>query len=260
MNWDLQGIAAVIGALAWIPIVGQWLTRLLSKPRLQIVLADAAEVGYTFMMTVCNVQAAIRVSGKPALVTAIELALVHQNGRRLELAWNGMSEVLSTFESSGGDRGAHTRTVPAVAMLVRPDSDLLQRKVMFNDRTGNADMSAFYGELQRRIERLGSGTTIDAVRASDEYKRLLEEHLKRFAWEAGKYVGTMTVTVADLPLPVAAGFSFILSEANVNLLRSNIRLLDRHIDNMAVALVAGTAPPPLPTYSWINPLVKPTPL
>ncbi|MEX0707661.1 MAG: hypothetical protein WD078_06815 [Woeseia sp.] len=131
INWEL--ILALVGACAWIPIAIGAVRKWIIKPKLDIVIGQQAEVSYTTNSTVCNLEIAARVHNKPALITRVELQLQHAQGRSFNLNWTGLSETPLRSQSTTGDEAEYTRTLNAVAVQVLPNTDVVQRKVLFSD-------------------------------------------------------------------------------------------------------------------------------
>lgn len=249
--FDWYGLAAVIGALAWIPILARWIYQWVAKPTMDVVISNVGELGYTTNGIIFNVQVAARVRKKPALITSIQLSLVHSNGRRINLVWNGLNEVLSQAESSTGDLASYTRTVPAIAVQVLPNTEIAQRKVMFDNVELRASANDLSGELVRRLMRIPDADEAQIV-ATDEYANLQEHYQNGFPWEAGTYAGEMSVTVHELKNPVVRKFRFAITDANVAHVRANLPLIEGYVRDLAANnnLVQ-------PKFSWLNPVVTP---
>lgn len=247
-NW--LGLAAVIGAAAWLPILGQWAYRYFVKPSLDIVIGSTGELGFTTNGTIFNIQAAARVQTKPALITSIQMQLVHTNGRRIDLLWNGLTEDLSQVESTTGDRATYTRSLPAIAVQVIPNTEITQRKITFDDvnlRTRSIDL---IGEADARLRRMPGATEPEVV-ATDEYISLIDHYRNAFPWEAGRYNGNIRVTVAELSDPIVKNFHFTITAANVDHVRSNIQIIETDFR----ALAMNERDHKAPRFAWVNPVV-----
>lgn len=230
---DLLGWAALIGAAAWVPIAWQWIERRFSKPVLDIVIGNVGEVGYNTISTILNLQIAIRARKKPALVTSLQLLLTHENGKRIKLRWHSLSEVLSHAESSTGDHAAYTRDVPATAVQVLPNSDVIRQKVLCNDIDQQIEANDLSGELAVRLDRAQNATE-EQVLQMDEYVNLQEHYREGYPWEAGKYNGELQITVHELKTLVVEKFSIEMTNGNVNHLRGNLQLIETNIRNIAL--------------------------
>ena len=247
---DLLGWAAVIGAAAWIPILWQWLERKLSKPILDVVIGNIGEVGYNTTSTILNLQVAIRARKKPALVTSLQLHLTHENGRRINLRWNSLSEVLSRAESTTGDVASYTRDVPATAVQVLPNSDVVHQKVLCNDVDEQIKANDLSGALAVRLDRAQNATEAQ-VRQMDEYVNLQDHYREGYPWEAGRYSGELQITVHELKNPVVEKFSFEMTNGNVNHLRTNLQLIETQVRNIAL-----NNDVPRPSFNFINLVVR----
>ena len=182
VNWEL--LLALIGACAWIPIIFAAVRTWITKPKLDIVIGRQAEIGYTTNSTICNLELAARVHNKPALITRIELRLRHAQGRSFDLNWTGLSETPLRAQSTSGDEAEYTRTLNAVAVQILPNTDVVQRKVLFSDTVNGQQISMLGSSLGRRVQRmLPDVPTDEVVQSWDEYNELVDHLTNGFCWK-----------------------------------------------------------------------------
>lgn len=232
VNWEL--ILAFIGACAWIPIVFAGVRKCITKPRLDIVIGQQAEIGYTTNSTICNLELAARVHNKPILITRVEVQLRHAQGRNIDLNWTGLSETPMRAQSTTGDEAEYTRTLNAVAVQVLPNTDVVQRKVLFRDTIGSQQINVLGGSLGRRVQRmLPDVPTDNDVRRWDEYNQLVDHFTNGFCWEVGRYEGKVIVHTQELKQPVEKTFSFEVTANGLAHIRANIEAAQRHLLGLA---------------------------
>ncbi len=247
---DATEIAAIVGAAAWLPILGQWVYRTwIAKPKLDVVVGSSGELGYTTFGAVLNPDLALRVQGKPALITKITIDLRHQQGRQTTLHWNGTTEVLQQAQSNSGDHASFTRTHSAVAMQVLPNTDVVPRKFQFNDSAAGRLFNEKSVLLARRLDRLPPPILLPAVQQSDEYIDLAEHGQESFPWEAGDYTATLSVEVQELKKPVSVGFSFSINAMQVTRIQANVATIKQETDCISI----NTPNAPLPVWNWTYP-------
>lgn len=232
VNWEL--VLAFTGACAWIPIVIAAVRKWVTKPKLDIVLGQQVEIGYTTSSTICNLEVAARVHHKPVLITRVELQLRHAQGRSFNLNWTGLSETPLRSQSTTGDEAEYTRTLNAVAVQVLPNTDVVQRKVLFSDTAEGQQIATMGGALGRRVQRgLPDIPTEEQVAEWDEFNALVDQFTNGFSWEVGRYDGKVIVHTQELKNPVEKTFSFEVNADGLAHLRANIATARRQILGMA---------------------------
>lgn len=243
----------MIGALAWIPILGQLLYRWLVKPELEVVLGSTGELGFTTKGTILNLDVAVRGKRKAALITKVEISLQHEQGRTITLLWNGLNEKLSQAQSSSDDQASYSysRTTPAIAVQVLPETEIRPVQIRFDDVSQRDRANVLGAELARRITRMGADPTPAEIGATDEYQDLQEFFANAFQWEAGTYDGSMRATVSELSKPVVVRFRFRLSEANVDHVRANKSIVERYLRDLA-----NKQQPTVPVFNWLYPTME----
>jgi len=250
---DWAGIAAFVGAAAWLPILGRGIYVWLSKPKLDVVLDTSAELGYTSNATILNINVAVRGHRKPALIVKVEVHMKHAQGREIGLAWSGISETLSQAESTSGDQSSFKKTLPAIALQVLPNTDVIQRKILFNDPDQRNEANMKGGLLARRLSRLGNNPTEEQIRATDEFPDLVEVYRNGFCWEIGEYECELYIEVQELSNPIMRSFTFSLTAANVAHIKSNVQMIEDEL--LAISMNEKTD---IPRWSWYYPSVQTT--
>lgn len=90
-------LAAVIGALAWIPpifvAVRAWITR----PEIRVITQPAPEVGFTTLGPILNLRIALTVTHKDIVITGIRLKVTHESGEESVFSWRGIVQRMGTM-------------------------------------------------------------------------------------------------------------------------------------------------------------------
>lgn len=251
INWGL--ILAFVGAAAWIPIAVGAARKWITKPKLDIVIGQQAEIGYTTNSTICNLELAARVHNKPALVTRIAIKLEHEQGRNINLNWTGLSETPLRAQSTTGDEAEYTRTLNAVAVQVLPNTDVIQRKVLFSDTAEGQQTTTLGGSLGRRVQLMHpNDPTEDDVKGWDEYSAFVDHLTNGFCWEVGRYDGKVIVHTQELKEPVEKTFSFSINANGLAHLRANVPAAKEKLLGMALFDEERSKD----RWAWLYPLVE----
>lgn len=135
-------IAAYIGALAWLPQIWSWIYGKVVKPKLRISCASTAEVGYSTLGPIVNVDVSISTENRDALIEKISLNITHEKGEVRTLTWKSLGETPQEVRSATGEvTSSWTRTQPATALRVgeyfSADSLLVSERLNMAENTQN---------------------------------------------------------------------------------------------------------------------------
>ncbi len=90
-------IAAVVGALAWLPPIVIGLRAWLTKPVVRVITQPVPEVGFTTYGPILNIRVALTVTHKDLVVTGIRLVVTHESGERTVFFWRGIVQRMGTM-------------------------------------------------------------------------------------------------------------------------------------------------------------------
>lgn len=224
---DLIDIAAILGALAWLPQLGQWAYKYATKPQLVLIPVRNFELGFSVYGPMLNLRAALGAERKDATITLATAKLRHERGRNLVLHWTSFTETFSQMREKSGDTTEIEREQAATALRVST-AFLTEKFIRFQDgEFQNRALQLFENidALKERLEKASTplGTT---VITSKEYTELIGHFRHAFCWEAGKYDFDIELDILGIGKPSVAQLSFILEPAMIDRLRANLELLE----------------------------------
>lgn len=97
-------IVAILGALAWLPQIINWLIQWCTKPCLKIFSDNEAQVGFISFGSVLNINLSFLSKRKGSLIEKIELIVTGQDNSQLDLLWKYYKETF--YELNGGENNS----------------------------------------------------------------------------------------------------------------------------------------------------------
>lgn len=226
-------IAAYIGAAAWLPQIGVWLYKWLAVPALAIYTERKAEIGFTSYGPIFNVRMAFLAQRKDLILDGFELELVHQDGDKRTLRWEGLQENLGeTRDAAHLIQGRLTKDQVPIAIKVGVDS-LVEKFVRFQEPHHNETVLPLIQSLVAQFNYL-KRTDADYVAKTLNSKELLElvdRREKLFWWKPGNYEVTLVPASPKRFSFAARKYSFQLLATDVDQLKKNIQALKTDLEN-----------------------------
>lgn len=245
-------IAAYLGAAAWVPQIITWIYKLFVKPKIRLVLGDSAEIGYSMFGPIVNMNCAISVEKRDALIRKMEIVLKHEKGNISLFSWSFLNETFSEITSVTGEKAEISKRQPAIALKVGTVA-LVEKFIGFQDfnfqerRGVPLDKLIEHGDHLKKIHpTTHSKETIDSKELAD----VIDFFKKNYSWQMGSYSGEVRIYLAEKKNPEKQNFSFSLSSSNIESLNQNMAEIER-------ILRETIDPPEVPrkpdSYNWVHP-------
>lgn len=252
-------VAAYIGAAAWLPQIAAWIWRRVVVSKVTIVAAPFVEIGFTRFGPIFNIRMAFSSERKDAIVDGVDVQLRHEDGEEHLLRWAGMSEHLSEITDASGNRQIVSREQAPIAVQIGQQG-LLEKFVRFQEpRFWDRNQVPFeVFAKQALFLRAQGGEWWGRLLESRELHELLEAHRAAFWWKTGRWTAVFDLRSPGRLTVTRHSYEFVLSEANVSLLKENLSELSTEFQN-----VVRSAEPQYelrPTnWKWINASLQRTP-
>lgn len=214
-------IAAVVGAMAWIPVVIDWICKILRKPLLLFIMDKNPEIGYTTYGSILNYKMAMTVKNGPIVITKMEMKLSHESGDTHLLTWQGM---LKNYGSMTIENKKFPMENDQVALAIKvSDCDVEDGFFRFQDASFNRDKDLLYKKFVERKSKIKSRNIEyqQELLSSDELYQL-DEHLRHaMFWKTGKYFAELKVETLSFVNINGNKFEFLLSAYDIEQLNNN---------------------------------------
>ncbi|MCX5735001.1 MAG: hypothetical protein NTW68_11835 [candidate division NC10 bacterium] len=246
-------IAAYIGAAAWLPQIGTWIHSYFVSPRVTIMPATEAEVGFTSMGPIFNIRMAFSADRKSAILDGLDLVLKHADGESRLLRWVGLYVTLSEIRDEAGKRQIASRDETPVALKIGTES-LVERVVRFQEPRYHESVRPLLNNLVAHfnfLKQSGDTDYVGKVLSSKECYEMLEARKSALWWKAGRYdIEVRLGSPSKVALTKLHCF-FELTPVDVENLRRNLDTLDAELRNVINSNVPESKPEPV-NWNWAN--------
>lgn len=228
----LLGVAAVVGAAAWIPQILKWI----AKPKIEVL--SAPNIGVTFNQGGAAARWTISIAAerKDALITKAELIITHQNGDRRTLSWARLEEELTQLNVPIAElpRPIQYMKPSEVFAIKATTQTLAERTIYFYDRdffTAGREKIELALEHYSYLKSQDDSPT-DAIAKSKEFRRAVEFYTKDPFWKEGDYDLVVRLKVRGLKYPSEQKFKFTLSKEHIGTLQENNSQFESYIHGL----------------------------
>ena len=189
-------LLAILGALAWLPFIIQLIREKLKKPKLKIIPDNQIEIGFTTYGPIFNINLAFLSENKSALITKIDLELIHESNEKTEFTWIWFEESLLQLDLPQAPI-SYKKNQKAIALNVE-ENVLVEKKIGFQS-------IKFKEESDRLIKILNedsmniknSGKALVELKSSSSYNNILDFAQNSFSWKVGIYEAKFKVYLAE---------------------------------------------------------------
>lgn len=250
-------IAAFVGAAAWLPQIGRWLYMLLAHPRLTLLTAAKAEVGYTSFGPIFNIRLSLSCQRRDVVINRMEVDLIHESSERRHFRWQGTRETFSHMkDASGRAVGSFERDSEALAVKVTTQSvyDSLFRFQEVSFISQNETLLNAVVEHEAYLRASGADHRRGLLNSEPMHK-LNALHRDAFWWKPGIYRVEFRISALTKVSVVGTKKVFALTSADVEGLRKNIANIP---ESYEVIVMTGTEgyDKSEPTWHWRNPAIR----
>jgi hypothetical protein len=249
-----EEIAAYIGAAAWLPQIATWFYHKYVQPSVRILPNQYAEVSFTSLGPIFNLQMAFSVDKKDIIVDGMELLLRHNDGDSRTLRWAGLGETFSEItNTAGGNKQIISRDQSPIAIKIGTQS-LLEKFVRFQESSYHESDRPLIQALIAQFNFLKQTKPIDYVQEtlnSKELFSLVEARKKSFWWKEGRYDIEVRITSPQKFSILNSYFYFELSKNDVFFLERNLDTLETDIKNIISSNLPDFESQPF-NWNWAN--------
>jgi len=227
----LVGVAAVVGAGAWIPHILKWI----AKPKLEVLSAPGLIIFYHVGGVAIQWPISIAVERQDALIMKAELLVTHQNGDSRKLFWGGIEEefIQITIPEMAGNPLKYTKPSQVFAVKAVTQS-LTERIIRFHDEdfylTGldkTESLREYFTYLKEQ-----DASAAESITTSREFKQTLEFYNKDLFWKEGIYDLILRLKIRGLKSLHEQKFKFTLSKEDTITLQENRNQFEPYLQNL----------------------------
>jgi hypothetical protein len=220
--FGMYELLAILGALAWLPQLFNWIRNLLAKPNLTIISDKELEIGFTSSGPILNVRLAFLAENKKALIKNIEVELMHEKKETQKFSWDWFEETLYEMDVPTTGLLPTKKNQKAIAINVDKDQ-LVEKKIGFQQNAFKQEHKRLsQTTIEESLNLVGAGHDIALIKSRKPYNDLLDHYKNSFSWKMGTYNAKFVVTIAEKKITFVHTFEFKLTTLDIKSLEANV--------------------------------------
>lgn len=246
-------LAAVVGALAWIPPIFVGVRTWITRPEIRIITQPAPEIGFTTFGPILNLRIALTVRHKDIVVTGVRLRVTHESGEESVFSWRGIIQRMGTFNYPQIGAIPFEKESSVLAMKVSP-KDVEERFIRFQNLEYLQKKMLLDSVSLKKLAYLRKSETFDAPSflRSQEMAEVYSFIRQSFSWKPGSYRVKVMLESPDTFVVLDDEYAFTLSPLDVQNLSENLNHVEQYFANEVLPLQEGEQRAPI-NWSWAYP-------
>lgn len=249
-------IAAILGALAWMPHLLKIVKDVLTRPEIRVIVQRTAEIGYTTLGPILNLRIAFSVRHRDIVISSIKIRLKHESGEEKILSWQGIIERLAQMQTpeAGPIPWEKERSVLAIKLT---EKEVEERFIRFQEDDYHTNKETYESKVDKKLSYLkGKGEyNPDDFLQSEEIKDLYSFIKHWFNWKQGKYTLIFEVGSPEKFVLKDNVYEFSLNPLTIELLEANKELIHLAYEDQLKIVTEGYKPHRI-NWNWTNPALK----
>jgi hypothetical protein len=246
-------LAAVVGALAWIPPIFVAVRGWLTKPQIRVITQPTPEVGFTSLGPILNLRVALTVTHKDIVITGIRLRVTHESGEQASFSWRGIVQRMGTMTYPQVGAVPFEKELNVLAMKVS-QKDVEERFIRFQSLEFLEQKAALDAISLKKLSYLRQTLPFDSVAflKCQEMADVYAHARQSFSWKPGSYRLQVLLESPDAFLVVDDEYAFNLSPLQVQNLSENLRYVEQFYANEVLPRRSDDPAPQIP-WNWVYP-------
>lgn len=228
---DIYDYLAILGACAWIPSLIGLIIKIITKPRLNIIVHKQIELGYTTNGSIMNLSMALSSENSECLVTNIEVEITGPNKQQHLLKWEWFEEKLYEMDYPELGSTPVRKQQNAIAIKILKES-LIEKKIGFHDVNFKEEYSSKFSSVNESYNNLSQNNLeIEQLKSTKEYNDFKNLLNSSCFWKEGIYKGTIKVCALNLIEPFKKEIDFKLTGIDNRRIQTNIKTCEEVLEN-----------------------------
>jgi hypothetical protein len=246
-------LAAVVGALAWLPpmfvVFRNWVT----KPQIRIFTQPSPEIGFTSFGPILNLRVALTVTHKDIVITGIRLKVTHESNEQIFFSWRGVVQRMGTINYPQLGAVPFEKELNVLAMKVSL-KDVEERSIRFQNVDFLQEKSELEAVTLKTMAHLRKTDSFDerGFLKSQEMADLFSFIRQSFSWKPGGYRLQVLIESPDSFSVLDDEYTFNLSPLQVQNLSDNLQYIERYYVDEVMPQEEGKQISPIP-WRWVYP-------
>lgn len=246
-------VAAIVGALAWIPPIFVAVRTWITKPQIRVITQPTPEIGFTTLGPILNIRIALTVTHKDIVITGIRLQVTHESGEQTSFSWRGIVQRMGTMNYPQVGAVPFEKELNVLAMKVSL-KDVEERLIRFQNLDFLQHKAEIEATANKKMAYLRQSNTFegDAFLRSQEMADVYSFIRQSFAWKTGVYRLRVLLDSPDAFNVLNDEYTFTLSPLQVQGLSDNLKHVEQYYADEVLQLKDGEERKQIPWY-WVYP-------
>lgn len=229
----IYDILAIMGAMAWLPFIINIIKERLEKPKLKIIPDKQMEIGYTTLGPIFNINVAFLSETKSALITKVDLEIIHESNEHTYFTWTWFEE--SLFQMDLPQIPVYyKKNQKAIALNVGINT-LVEKKIGFQNIKFKDDADKLVKILNEDSVNLkSSGKPLVELKSYSSFNNIIDYAQNAFQWKTGLYDAIFKVSLAESATTFEKGLKFQLSSQDLKRLFKNVESCKSFVDKVYI--------------------------
>jgi len=253
---SLIEVAAVVGALAWVPPIFSAVRNWITKPEIRIITGDTPEIGYTVLGPILNLQIALTVKHKDIVITGMRIHIRHETGEQALFSWQGVKQRLGTMTNAQLGVMPYEKDLNVLAMKVSL-KDVEERLIQFRSPSFLSRKAELEAISFKKLAHLRQSNTFDGdgFLRSQEMADLYSYTRQSFSWKPGAYRLSVVLESPDEFTVLGDQYSFNLAPIQVKQLTDNLDIVEPSYASEILPAKVGEEPKKI-EWNWVYPQMQ----
>ena len=246
-------LAAIVGALAWVPPIFVGMRAWITRPEIRIITQPAPEIGFTAFGPILNLRIALTVRHKDIVITGVRLQVTHESGEESVFSWRGIVQRMGTFNYPQIGAVPFEKESNVLTMKVSP-KDVEERFIRFQNLDFLEKKLMLDGVSLKRMAYLRKSETFDgpSFLKSQEMTDVYSFIKQSFSWKPGSYHVKVILESPDAFVVLDAEYAFTLSPLQIQNLSDNLNHIEAYFANEVLPMKEGEQRVPI-NWNWAYP-------
>jgi hypothetical protein len=244
--------AAIAGAFAWLPQIWIFIKRILSLPKISIIIQRFSEIGFTPLGPIFNIRLAFSVDNKDIVIKNIQIKIRHESGEERLFSWQGIVQNLGKLSGPEGQFIPYEKENTVLAIKLKTE-DIDERFIRFQEELFLKKRYDLINELNKKLFFIKSQPdySYDIIISSEEFNDLCVFINQWFWWKQGRHECIIQVESKEKFRISGNTFKFELNQTDIQNLRRNLEQIKDSFINEIRNGEDSFEPIPV-QWNWIN--------
>lgn len=247
-------IAALLGALAWLPHIVKLIKDYFIKAEIRIILPKYPEVGFSTFGNIFNTKIAFATKNKDIVISDIGIKIKHESGSEKYFSWQGITHRLAEFVKDNTTLPME-KNQSVLAIKLNP-REVEERFIRFQDNSFLESKDGMEIKLIKKISNLHKSKKMTELTSADEFLDFLNFINKSFSWIQGKYDLEFVIKSPEKFNIQDHKYNFELTPVDIDNLEKNKKNIEKFVELIGESISNPEFKAEDLSWNWCYPRIK----